>query len=578
MSILIFGGTTEGRVAVEVCSGSDTPFYYSTRHTYQDIQLPPKAVRLTGAMTAEDIRRFCHEHQVGCIVDASHPFAVGLHQSVAAAAIPVIRFERPSSPHYDDVVYCRDLTQAIDLLNQHAPRRLLALTGVNTIGPLRSYWQAQPDTFFRILPHSESLQLAHKYEFPDDHLLYYHAEAESQSDALARLVAATHADAIITKDSGDSGHYAEKVKAAVAMGLQVFVVQRPPYPVVPAHTVDGPHGLRLAIQHVLPDYFALNIGLTTGSHATAAVQAALQSLLQQRTDIDDVAIRLPQTGETIHVPVSIDRPGTATTIKAHNDDPDVTRGCHITATLRLLPDQTDVTFLRGQGIGLVTLPGLGIPVGSPAINPVPRRMMTEAIRALTPLGCEVTLSVAEGQRLAPHTFNPRLGVTDGISIIGTTGIVTPLSNEAFVQSIHREMQVHVALGHTHIGLASGRQGEEHLHEPHPQLPVIHYGNLVGAALHAAHQLHIPHVTLCIAIGKAVKLAEGHLDTHSRKVQMNKEFLKTLDPDHADLIDSVHLARELWPLMPDIFFQRLRDHCYHHARQVYPQGQLDILLY
>ena len=187
-----------------------------------------------------------------------------------------------------------------------------------------------------------------------------------------------------------------------------------------------------------------------------------------------------------------------------------------------------------------------------------------------------------GRELAERTFNPRVGVVDGISIIGTTGMVTPLSNEAFVESIGRELEVARAIGCTAIGLASGKQGEEALLAAEPSLRVIHYGNFIGAALARAHALGFRRAVVGIMIGKAVKLAEGHLDTHSHKVLINKTFLTSVAAeagvmDAAASINNITIARELWDVMPTAFFEALRARCEAHCRRVFPTGGLEIRL-
>lgn len=266
-----------------------------------------------------------------------------------------------------------------------------------------------------------------------------------------------------------------------------------------------------------------------------------------------------------------------------------------------------IRFFGGKGVGTVTLPGLGLEVGGPAINNTPRKMITDEIRALSDDAYDVTISVENGEEIAKRTFNSKVGVVGGISIIGTSGIVSPLSNEAFVQSIRREIEVAKAIGCEHIAFVSGKKAEEktrsilfqasHLNDntdiqestrmasPLPimgeesgeRVRIIHYGNFIGEVLKIAHELEFRDVTLGIMIGKAVKLAEGHLDTHSHKVTMNKEFLKSLADDDADKIDSITLARELWGIMPQSFFDKIKQKCYEHCRTVYPEGTLNIIL-
>ena len=607
--ILIFGGTTEGRMAVDVCEQAGQPFYYSTRSSGQQIVLH-HGQRLVGTMTADDIRHFCQKNAIRLLIDASHPFAEGLHQAIAASGMPVIRVERlPLTIGHSPLTICHDFDDAVVKLNENPPQRLLALTGVNTIAKLKAYWQ-QHDTIFRILPRPESLQQALAQGFPEQQLVYYNSEdtlptVEQEKELMQR----TGCDAIITKESGDSGGFKAKVEAALSLGLQLYVVAAPNYRVLfdngaVLRTVNGRHGLRRAIEELLPSYFPLRTGLTTGAIATAAVKAATLALLGEPTD--EVELHLPDD-ETIHVPIDHQEVGSdgvrpfavATVTKDFSDDPDVTRGCQITAkvapistleegaidtsannAIEVPSGASSLRFLQGSGVGRVTLPGLGIPVGGPAINPVPRQMMEAEVRALTDAPLDITISVEGGRELAERTFNSRVGVVDGISIIGTSGIVSPLSNEAFIRSIGRELQVARAMGCNAIGLASGKRGETALLEREPTLRVIHYGNFVGDSLRQAHELGFTRVVLGIMIGKAVKLAEGHLDTHSHKVLMNKAFLIDVAhqvgvADAEELLAPVTMARELWTLLPPAFFARLHDLCIQHCRTVFPTGTLEI---
>lgn len=569
--ILIFGGTTEGRTAVEVCEQAGKPYYYSTKCGSQEVVLI-NGVRLTGAMTAEDIRTFCQEHDVRCIIDAAHPFAEGLHRAVADSGITTIHLQRQFDERIGGVTYCKDYDDAITKMQEADVRRLLALSGVNTIAKLRGYWQRH-DTLFRILNREESMDVVRRNAFPEGHLLFYPDEMPAMDEEMAMMLT-TRCDAILTKESGSSGGYENKVRAALNLGVKVFVVERPTLPQQWMH-VTGRHTLRRAVQEVVPGFFPLRTGLTTGACATAATKAALLSLLTGDLP-EEVSFALPD-GEVLTIPVECDHPGTATAVKDFSDDPDVLRGCRITAAVTL-NDSGEIRFLQGKGVGTVTLPGLGIPVGEPAINPTPRRMISEEIRgvwhdrgvcgtgnSLSCQGVDVTISVENGEELWHQTFNHKVGVVGGISIIGTSGIVSPLSNEAFIESIGRELEVAKAIGCTDIGFASGKQGENALHKAEPSLRVIHYGNFVGEALKKAHQLGFRRVVLGIMIGKAVKLAEGHLDTHSHKVS-------------ADLSRwGVTMARELWDIMPPEFFRDIERKCLHHCRTVFPDGELEIRL-
>ena len=577
--ILIFGGTTEGRLAVQVCEQAGKSYYYSTKGESQQVEMEA-GIRMCGAMTACDITAFCRLKGIRCIIDAAHPFAENLHHAIAEVGLPVIRLSRDLGRHAENVVYCRDYADAVERLTRESPRCLLALTGVNGIARLKEYWLAHR-TFFRILNRPESLTQADAAGFARAHLIYYNegCALPSVEDEM-RLMQHVGCDAMLTKESGEHGGFETKVSAALQLDIKVFVIEAPRLPDTWT-TVTGPHGLRRAIERIVPDFFPLKTGLTTGACATAATKAALLSLLRHETPAE-VGLSLPD-GEVISVPVSIEGEGVASVVKDFSDDPDVTRGCRITAHVAFSPaGRSGVTFLQGEGVGRVTLPGLGIPVGEPAINPTPREMITREVRALTQADVDVTISVEGGEALAQRTFNSRVGVVGGISIIGTSGIVYPFSNEAFVESIGRELEVAHAMGLHEVGLVSGKRGEEALLAKEPALRVIHYGNFVGEALRSASRLGFDRVVLGVMIGKAVKLAEGHLDTHSHKVLMNKDFLVRVAEDvgvadAAGCVGRISMARELYACMPPAFFSRISELCMAHCRTIFPEGELEFRL-
>ena len=586
--ILIFGGTTEGRLAVDVCEQAGKPFYYSTKSKLQDVEMH-NGVRLTGAMTSKDIKEFCNKYGVRCIVDAAHPFAEVLHDEIGKVGLPIIRLQRIFPKHNPNITYCKDYEDAVAKMSSENIRSLLALSGANTISKLKGYWQHHK-TIFRVLERKESIDIVLRNMFPLSNTIFYSNDNSIPSKEDEKtLMQSLQCDAIITKESGESGGFEEKVNAALELGLRVFVVEAPK-PLDGQILVTGKHGLRRAIEHLVPDFFPLKTGFTTGACATAATKAALLSLLYD-DNIEEVSFALPD-GEIMTIAVDIESKGKASVLKDFSDDPDVTKGCKITSKVSFRDDD-QIIFLQGKGVGKVTLPGLGIPVGEPAINPTPRKMIADETRSITEKGIDVTISVENGEEIAKKTFNPKVGVVGGISIIGTSGIVSPLSNEAFIQSIAREMEVAKAIGCTEIALVSGLKSEKALQKS-MDIRCIHYGNFIGESLKTAHKLEFKKVILAIMIGKAVKLAEGHLDTHSHKVQMNKDFLKKVyetspipsqggvkptgwSPSPLERLGEVTLARELWDFMPPAFFQKIKQLCYQHCRTVFPTGELEIRL-
>jgi cobalt-precorrin-5B (C1)-methyltransferase len=315
------------------------------------------------------------------------------------------------------------------------------------------------------------------------------------------------------------------------------------------------------------------------------------ALLEQRA-VTDVEFSLPN-GEAMSMAIRScawsKEWARASVVKDAGDDPDVTNGIVIESEVRL-SDTPGVHFLHGDGVGRVTLPGLGIELGEPAINPIPRKMIASELSKLYNGGIDVTISVPNGKDIASRTLNFKVGVVDGISILGTSGIVRPLSSDAYIESIAREIDVCKAVGANVLVLNSGAKSERAVKSVCGALcaqSFVHYGNFIGEALRLAYEKGISDVRLGVMIGKAVKLAEGHLDTHSHKVVMNKDFLSSMaknagcSPGACDTIKSMVLARELWTLMlksdADLFFPKLLEMCLQHCRKAYPHGKITIML-
>ena len=595
--ILILGGTTEGRVAVRVADEAAATYYYSTKGTLQSIECA-HGIRLTGAMNAEEMECFCRDHAIKLLIDAAHPFAQVLHQTIEKVSkclkIPVIRYERRYPPRDEDLIWCDSYADAIHQMENKGIQRLLALSGVNTLAPLRPYWRSHT-TWFRILEREESLSLAEKQGFPQERLVFYR-EGEDELKLLEQL----HPDAILTKESGFSGYFTDKVNAARQFGIPVFVVKRPALPET-FYRVYGEDGLRKQIERLLPEFFPLKSGYTTGACATAAAKAALLALLSRKEQTES-QITLP-SGEQITLPVAYTEwagcSATCTVIKESGDDPDVTNHSRIRVTVQLSPeasgcDDTErVIFQAGEGVGTVTLPGLGLKVGGPAINATPRKMIRQELIPLLPSPDSVaivTVSVPGGEELAKRTFNPKLGIIGGISIIGTSGIVRPFSSDAFIASIRKEASVAKAIGCETLVINSGAKSERYLRSLYASLPpqsFVHYGNFIGETLKIAADLGFKQVILGIMIGKAVKLAEGFLDTHSKKVIMNKGFLQDVAKEAkceeatVDAINRITLARELWELLAEKeqnrFFPLLLQKCKSYCAPILPDGELTLLL-
>lgn len=282
----------------------------------------------------------------------------------------------------------------------------------------------------------------------------------------------------------------------------------------------------------------LRSGYTTGSCATATSLAAAQLLLSS-TCCDAVDIILPK-GQRVVFRLEFCRltPGGAEagTVKDAGDDPDVTHGALVYSRVHL-SDIAGVRFHAGSGVGIVTRPGLLLAVGEPAINPVPRQMMTQHLQALAHQwhyngGFEVTVGIERGEELALKTMNPRLGIVGGLSILGTTGIVRPFSCSAYIASIQQGIDVAYANGITHIAACTGNTSENTMREHYgfPDIALIEMGDFAGAVLKHLKKVPLKKLSLCGGFGKISKLAAGHLDLHSRHSSIELSRLVALASD------------------------------------------------
>ena len=289
----------------------------------------------------------------------------------------------------------------------------------------------------------------------------------------------------------------------------------------------------IADQPELPEDRPLRRGWTTGACATAATKAALAALLGDGFP-DPVTITLPR-GQQPAFALAHEAEGEgyaeAGIIKDAGDDPDVTHGALVVVRLGRGAAGSGVTFHAGAGVGIVTKPGLPLAVGEPAINPVPRQMMRQVVEAAAGLrgiapDFSITIGVRDGAKLAEKTWNPRLGILGGLSILGTTGIVIPYSCSAWIHSIHRGIDVARAMGLTHVVGSTGDASEKAA-MARLGLPLEAYldmGDFVGGLLKYLKMHPVERVTLAGGFAKLVKLAQGAMDLHSGRSTVDRELL------------------------------------------------------
>lgn len=299
----------------------------------------------------------------------------------------------------------------------------------------------------------------------------------------------------------------------------------------------------------------MRTGFTTGACSAAAARAATLALVHGEVP-NTVECTLPN-GQRVMFAVSEgrrdDRCAHAMVIKDAGDDPDCTQGAHLTADVCLRPDLPgQVLLVGGFGVGTVTMPGLGLDVGGPAINPVPRRNIEENVRAaagtlLDQHGLEVTISVPQGVAMSKKTLNARLGIIGGISILGTTGIVRPYSTAAYRASVVQGIQVVAAQGQDTVVLTTGGRTEKFVMQELPHLPhacFVQMGDFLRYALDTAVKQRLRHVVIGGMVGKLTKMAQGETITHAGRAEVDTGLLAEIAAElgaPADACDDIRQA-------------------------------------
>ena len=278
-------------------------------------------------------------------------------------------------------------------------------------------------------------------------------------------------------------------------------------------------------------------GFTTGACAAAAAKAATRCLVQG-SQMDQIETTLPNRQVVVFALRRCERDGDrvrCSVVKDAGDDPDVTHGVEVVAEVELL-EGPDILLVGGPGVGTVTLPGLGLAVGEPAINPIPRHNIIEMVREeldRAPIpghGARVRIAIPGGQSLASRTLNPRLGILGGLSILGTTGIVRPFSTAAYRASVVQAIDVGAARGRAELVFTTGGRSEAFAMALHPHLQedaFIQVGDFVGVALRHAARRSVPVVRIVAMMGKLSKMASGTMMTHAAGSELDVGLLGDL---------------------------------------------------
>ena len=297
-------------------------------------------------------------------------------------------------------------------------------------------------------------------------------------------------------------------------------------------------------------------GFTTGACAAAAAKAATLGLLSGTVPAE-VVCRLPNgqlvTFAVVDGRVAGDGSAHAVVVKDAGDDPDATHGARLTADVHLLSHRAGEIVLKGgAGVGTVTKEGLGLEVGGPAINPVPRRNITDNVReAANELlghdGLEVSISIPGGEEMAKKTLNARLGILGGVSILGTTGIVRPYSTAAFRASVVQAVDVAAKQGQTSVVFTTGGRTEKFAMRELPDLDescFVQMGDFVKAAFTSALKRKMPHVYVGAMVGKLTKMCQGLSVTHAWKAEIDRDILAAAADAvgaPADLVEEIRAA-------------------------------------
>lgn len=342
----------------------------------------------------------------------------------------------------------------------------------------------------------------------------------------------------------------------------------------------------------------LRTGYTTGTSATAAAKAALLSIINQ-TKIENVDVKLPK-GSFIKIPIHLcqfDENGArCSVIKDGGDDPDVTHGAEIVVELSFTDKINEIEIDGGEGVGIVTKPGLGLELNKAAINPVPKKMINENLREITnkyllKKGIKVIISVPKGKELGPKTDNPRIGILNGISILGTSGIVIPFSTASYAASIRQNLDVAIAMGNDTVVLTTGGRSEDFAKKivDLPEHCFVQMGDFSGYTIQQCARKEIKKAYVVGFIGKLAKMAAGVKQTHVKGSKVDMNFLAELarkcnaNERTIENIKKANTARHVSEIIIENnvkgFFEQICNETYKHMRKHSEEKVLlDVILF
>lgn len=342
----------------------------------------------------------------------------------------------------------------------------------------------------------------------------------------------------------------------------------------------------------------LRTGYTTGTSATAAAKAALLSIINQ-TKIENIDVKLPK-GSFIKIPIHLcqfdENRSKCSVIKDGGDDPDVTHGAEIVVELSFTDKINEIEIDGGEGVGIVTKPGLGLELNKAAINPVPKKMINENLREiidkyLLKKGIRVIISVPKGKELGPKTDNPRIGILNGISILGTSGIVIPFSTASYAASIRQNLDVAIAMGNYTVVLTTGGRSEDFAKKivDLPEHCFVQMGDFSGYTIQQCARKEIKKAYVVGFIGKLAKMAAGVKQTHVKGSKVDMNFLAELarkcnaNERIIESIKTANTARHVSEIIIENnvngFFEEICNETYKHMRKHSEEKvPLDVILF
>ena len=570
--ILIFAGTTEGRILTErLKSYNDLQLTVCSATEYGKELLPDadnNLILLSERMDDKAMYELMMHEKYDFVVDATHPYAEIVSENIKKASskaeITYIRVKRPSlinnkimSDNSDKIICVRTVDDAVDYLNK-TEGNILSTIGSKELNKLLGIEKCTERVYARILPSQEMIKISSELGFSGQHLICMQGPfSEEMNRAMYNQFGIKY---MLTKESGNNGGFEDKIKAAIDSNVVPVVIIRPEY----ESDIDGKdiEETILAItgqtnlkrnayepenkitydtedkyipnqrfnQEIKTRFNGLKTGFTTGTCAAIAAKAATEMLLSGETVLSESLVT--PGGERVEVnieDIKITHDIVKCAVKKDaGDDPDVTNGVLVYAEVSKI-DKNEIIIDGGMGIGRVTKPGLACKVGEAAINPVPRQMIKEAVEQVLDGnfyegGLKIIISVPDGIELAKKTFNPRLGIEGGISILGTSGIVVPMSEAALIDTIKVEMNVVRAQGNESLVIVPGNYGSDFVKESLgiDMNKAVVCSNYVGEAIDYACNIGFKQILLVGHIGKFIKVAAGAFNTHSHNVDTRME--------------------------------------------------------